>query len=356
MRCQVIGPRHFGTTRLRAIQDWIIRPRLLRVRGVIAVDSRTGPTRELRVEVDRALAQVDSAIHEMNHDGSLPPGVRIVPFYDRADLVRLATRTVMHSLACGCLLIFLAQWAFLGGLHRAIMAGLGIPCALLLAGILLIARGESAKMHRAALFCVLIILAALVPLFAVQSVEGAIFGPMARTYAYALGGALLATFTVTPVLASIFRPARVEESETLIVRDVHRAYDAALRFALAQRAAVIGSGIVFLAVAAFCWIRLGSGFLPRRLEGIVPWSLMLVLALLYGLFDPIKRSVLSLTGVPFAVAGGVLGLCLMRGGLGIRAAVGCISLLGVCALIGILLLNRCNRGRRPGLAAGVAGL
>lgn len=123
------------------------------------------------------------------------------------------------------------------------------------------------QVDRAVLFSVLIIVAAFVPLFTMQGVEGAIFGPMARTYAYALSGALIATFTVTPVLASIFLPERVEESETFIVRWLHRGYDRALHFALAHRPVVIGAGLVFLAVGAFCWTGLGSEFLPHLDEG-----------------------------------------------------------------------------------------
>jgi heavy metal efflux system protein len=295
-------------------------------------------------QTGRVLPQVEAVIHKMNHDGSLPPGVKVVPFYDRSDLVGLTTHTVMHNLVFGCLLVFLIQWVFLGDLRSAIIVGLTIPFALALAVIILVARGESANLlslgavdfgiivdsavivmenifrnlqrpaaerqalldrlaaggwgtdptrasadhaapvrgwtdrlrlilvsvmqvDRAVLFSVLIIVAAFVPLFTMQGVEGAIFGPMARTYAYALAGALIATFTVTPVLASIFLPARVAETETLIVRGLHRAYDAALRFALAQRAVVIGSGLVFLAVAAFCWTQLGSEFLPHLDEG-----------------------------------------------------------------------------------------
>jgi heavy metal efflux system protein len=295
-------------------------------------------------QTGRVLPQVEAVIHKMNHDGSLPAGVKVEPFYDRSELVGLTTHTVMHNLIFGCLLVFLIQWVFLGDLRSAIIVGLTIPFALALAVIILVARGESANLlslgavdfgiivdsavivmenifrnlqrpaedrqslldrlaagawgtdptratadhatpvrgwtdrlrlilvsvmqvDRAVLFSVLIIVAAFVPLFTMQGVEGAIFGPMARTYAYALCGALIATFTVTPVLASIFLPERIEESETLIVRGLHRAYDAALRFALARRAVVIGGGLVFLAVAAFCWTRLGSEFLPHLDEG-----------------------------------------------------------------------------------------
>ncbi|MGB6488860.1 MAG: efflux RND transporter permease subunit [Steroidobacteraceae bacterium] len=294
-------------------------------------------------QTGQVLPQVEAVVRKMNHDGSLPPGVKVVPFYDRSQLVGLTTHTVMHNLIFGCLLVFLIQWIFLGDLRSAIIVGLTIPFALALAVIILVARGESANLlslgavdfgiivdsavivmenifrnlqrthderqslldrlaagawgtdptrsadhvtptrgwndrlrlilisvmqvDRAVLFSVLIIVAAFVPLFTMQGVEGAIFGPMARTYAYALSGALIATFTVTPVLASIFLPERVEESETFIVRWLHRGYDRALHFALAHRPVVIGAGLVFLAVGAFCWTGLGSEFLPHLDEG-----------------------------------------------------------------------------------------
>ena len=123
------------------------------------------------------------------------------------------------------------------------------------------------QINKAVFFSILIIVAAFVPLFTMQGVEGAIFGPMARTYAYALAGALIATFTVTPVLASLLLPDHVKESETIIVRGLHRLYNPALRFALAHRALVVWIGIVFLAVAAFFGSRLGSEFLPALDEG-----------------------------------------------------------------------------------------
>ena len=75
-------------------------------------------------------------------------------------------------------------------------------------------------MDKAVLFSALITVAGFVPLFTMQGVEGQIFGPMARTYGYALAGALIATFTITPVLASILLPERVKETETIVVRAV----------------------------------------------------------------------------------------------------------------------------------------
>ena len=123
------------------------------------------------------------------------------------------------------------------------------------------------QVDKAVFFSTLITVAGFVPLFTMQGVEGQIFGPMARTYGYALAGALIATFTITPVLASFLLPERVKESETMVVRLIHHAYTPMLRFALAHRALMVGIGLVFLAVTAFLSQRLGSEFLPALEEG-----------------------------------------------------------------------------------------
>jgi hypothetical protein len=91
------------------------------------------------------------------------------------------------------------------------------------------------QVDRAVLFSVVITVAAFVPLFTMQGVEGQIFGPMARTYAYALAGALIATFTVTPVLASLMLPAHLEEVETFLVRGIRRGYTPLLTWSLGHR-------------------------------------------------------------------------------------------------------------------------
>src|SRR5262249_16663243 len=126
---------------------------------------------------------------------------------------------------------------------------------------------SAVQVDRAVFFAALIVVAAFVPLFTMQGVEGAIFGPMARTYGYALAGALIATFIVTPTLASLLLPEHVAEKETPIVRALHAIYDPVLRFALAHQPAPIGVGLLMLAAAGFLVPRLGSEFLPPLEEG-----------------------------------------------------------------------------------------
>ena len=105
---------------------------------------------------------------------------------------------------------------------------------------------------------------AFVPLFTMQGVEGQIFGPMARTYGYALAGALLATFTVTPVLAALVLPKRIEETETIIVRALRSTYTPVLQWALSRTRIAVLLGIAFLLLSVGAASRLGSEFLPQR--------------------------------------------------------------------------------------------
>jgi heavy metal efflux system protein len=284
--------------------------------------------------------RVRGEIAKINSDGSLPAGVKLVPFYDRTTLVAVTTSTVVHNLTFGCLLIFLIQWVFLGDLRSAIIVGANIPFALFFSIVLLVLRNEDANLlsvgavdfgiivdaavilventyrnfqarpeerqgllrqlregrwgpdptgsgdpnsswndrlrlifisavqiDRAVFFSTAIIVAAFIPLFAMQGVEGQIFGPMARTYAYALIGALIATFTVTPCLASLLLPEHVEEVETTVVRGLRRVFTPVLRWSLNNRRMTIAAGIIFLAASAVMGSRLGSEFLPTLEEG-----------------------------------------------------------------------------------------
>ncbi|KPF92999.1 cytochrome C peroxidase [Rhodopseudomonas sp. AAP120] len=300
------------------------------VAAAIVVMGRTQHTNDI---VPRVKAEVE----KLNSDGSLPPGVRIVPYYDRSALVAVTTHTVLHNLVFGCLLVFFIQWVFLGDLRSALIVSANIPFALFFSIIILVLRGEDANLlslgavdfgiivdsavimmenifrnlqsplvqqqrmlaalgdrgnraggdesapvwterprmifasalqvDKAVLFTAAITVTAFVPLFTMQGVEGQIFGPMARTYGYALAGALIATFTVTPVLASLLLPARIEEHETIIVRSLRRLYEPVLRWSLGRVKLAVIAGLVFLALAGLAATRLGSEFLPALEEG-----------------------------------------------------------------------------------------
>ncbi len=303
--------------------------------AAIVIMNRTLHTNEVS-------AAVRAEIEKINRDGSLPAGVKLVPFYERTSLVAVTTSTVLHNLVFGCILIFLIQWMFLGDLRSAIIVGANIPFALFFSIVILVARGEDANLlsvgavdfgiivdaavilvenvyrnfqsspaerqallahlaegrwgvdptraadasalpawtdrlrmilistlqiDKAVFFSTAIIVAAFIPLFAMQGVEGQIFGPMARTYGYALVGALIATFTVTPCLASLLVPEHISEIETVLVRILRAVLTPVLRWSLAWRKATIAAGLVFLVGAGFVASRLGSEFLPALEEG-----------------------------------------------------------------------------------------
>jgi len=306
------------------------------IAAAIVVMGRTQHTNDI-------IPKVQAAVEKLNTDGSLPPGVKIVSYYDRSSLVGVTTHTVLHNLIFGCLLVFLIQWVFLGDLRSAIIVGANIPFALFFAIIILVLRGEDANLlslgavdfgiivdsavimmeniyrnfqstpaHRQALlqqlsegywgsdptsahghtpasgrwterlriifasalqvdkavfFTAAITVTAFVPLFTMTGVEGQIFGPMARTYGYALAGALLSTFTITPVLASLLLPKHIEEVETVIVRRLRSTYTPVLRWALGNLKIAVIIGIVFMGLSVLAASRLGSEFLPALEEG-----------------------------------------------------------------------------------------
>ena len=306
------------------------------IAAAIVVMGRTQHTNDI-------IPRIEAEVQKLNTDGSLPAGVKVVPYYDRSSLVGVTTHTVLHNLIFGCLLVFLIQWIFLGDLRSAIIVSANIPFALFFAIIILVLLGQDANLlslgavdfgiivnsavimmeniyrnfqstpehrqglldrltngywgtdptaaarddatnhgwtdrlrlifvsalqvNKAVFFTAAITVTAFVPLFTMQGVEGQIFGPMARTYGYALAGALLATFTVTPVLAALLLPKHIEETETVIVRTLRSSYTPVLRWALSNVRAAVIAGAAFLAISVLAASRLGSEFLPALEEG-----------------------------------------------------------------------------------------
>jgi cobalt-zinc-cadmium resistance protein CzcA len=299
----------------------------------IVVMNRTYHTNDV---VPRIKAEID----KINNDGTLPPGVKLVYYYDRTTLVSVTTHTVLHNLTFGILLVFLIQWIFLGDLRSAIIVGANIPFALFFSVIILVLLGQDANLlsvgavdfgiivdsavilvenifrnfqarsedrerllqqlvdgrfgadptrgadgasawtdrlrmilvsalqvDKAILFSTAVTVAAFVPLFTMQGVEGQIFNPMARTYGYALAGALLSTFTITPVLASFLLPEHVRELETIAVRALRSAYAPVLRWSLTHRKIMLTIGAAFLAIIGVLTLRLGTEFMPHLEEG-----------------------------------------------------------------------------------------
>ena len=125
----------------------------------------------------------------------------------------------------------------------------------------------AADVSRSIFFAAAIIIAAFLPLFTLSGVEGNIFGPMARTYAYALAGGLLATFTITPALSAIILPSHVHETETRIMAMLHRLYVPVLNWAVGSRKLVVAGAIGLVVMTILCSRLLGLEFLPKLEEG-----------------------------------------------------------------------------------------
>ena len=274
------------------------------------------------------IERVEREVAEINGSNILPRGVKIERIYDRKDLIEITTRTVLHNMVLGIGLIFVLQWLFLGNFRSALVVGATVPFALFFAVGIMVLRGESANLlsvgaidfglivdatvimvesmfrrlavhdelafqatlpyhahgsdfrgrmlalfhgavevHRSILFAAAIIIAGFIPLFTLSGVEGHIFGPMAKTYAYALAGGLIATFTVTPALSALLLPNTVEEKETWLMRMLRRVYTPILEFALRNTRWTLGGGAALLAVALVMVGLLGLEFLPKLEEG-----------------------------------------------------------------------------------------
>jgi len=93
----------------------------------------------------------------------------------------------------------------------------------------------AAEVSRSIFFAAAIIIAGFVPLFTMSGIEGHIFGPMAKTYGYAIAGGLIATFTIAPALSALLLPDTIEETETRVIRWLRNIYNPAIEFALANR-------------------------------------------------------------------------------------------------------------------------
>lgn len=261
------------------------------------------------------IRRVQEEVAKINASGILPPGVHLEKIYDRSELIALTTHTVVENLVVGILLIFVIQWIFLGNLRSAIIVSTTIPFALFFAIGIMTLRGESANLlsvgaidfglivdatvimvenifrhlahpeqepglstfdvigaaaaevNKSIFFSATVIIAGFVPLFTLTGVEGHIFGPMARTYAYAIIGGLIATFTVAPALSALLLSAGIDEKETVVVRWMRRIYTPVIRYALTHQRLVLGAIAALFLLALLAARGLGMEFLPRLEEG-----------------------------------------------------------------------------------------
>jgi cobalt-zinc-cadmium resistance protein CzcA len=263
-------------------------------------------------ETPHVLEGVHKKIEHIRQNHLLPPGMDLVPYYDRGNLVKVTTHTVLENLLVGMALVVLVLLLFLGHTRAAIITAINIPIALLIAFIGLVTTGTSAnlislgavdfgividstvimmenifrhlgphgkgsmkeRIQGAArevagpmTFSTIIIGVAFLPLFTMTGVSGVIFSPMAHTYAFAIGGAILMALTLTPVLANRFVPAQEEEKEGLIMRVLHRVYAPFFDAALKRPKAALAFALVPMLLCVALYPLLGGEFMPKLEEG-----------------------------------------------------------------------------------------
>lgn len=268
------------------------------------------------------LEAIHKKVNDLNN-GILPPGVKVVPMLDRADLLRYTLHTVMHNLGEGMILVTVVLLLFLGNIRAALIVALTIPFSLLFASIWLdvahipanllslgaldfgmvvdgavvmventvrhinkqsratqpsrpiaqVIRDAAHEVQRPVFYAIAIIITAYMPIFTLQRVEGRLFRPMALTVAFALLGALTFSILIAPVLSSVFFRKGVREWRNPVMTFLTERYQTRLRWAIGHRWITLGVGVAALVASAYLAFSgvIGSEFLPHLDEGAI-WA------------------------------------------------------------------------------------
>ena len=243
---------------------------------------------------------------------TLPPDVDVTTVYDRTELVDHVLHTVRTNLFEGALLVVVVLFLFLGNFRAGLIVALAIPLSMLFAGSLMlragiagslmslgaidfglivdssvimiensvrrlgdnksgrsrieVVRDAAIEVRKPTMFGELIIMIVYLPILTLEGMEGKLFSPMALTVVFALGGSLILSLTLMPVLASLFLPSKPKTHDPLIVRLAKRIYSPALHYVLRARAAVLFTTVAVLAGAVWMALNLGAVFIPRLSE------------------------------------------------------------------------------------------
>jgi cobalt-zinc-cadmium resistance protein CzcA len=263
-------------------------------------------------ETPKTLEGIYARIDYIRKFHLLPPGMDIEPYYDRGKLVSITTHTVLENLLVGMLLVTVVLILFLGHTKAALITAVNIPLALLCAFVGMVATGTPAnlislgavdfgividstvimmenifrhlgshgsgrmidRIQEAAaevggpmFFSTLIIAVAFLPLFTMTGVSGVIFSPMAHTYAFAIGGAILLALTLTPSLAMKTMPPETEEKESRFLHAIYGAYQPLFRTALRRPGVAVAIAAAPIVLGAIILPLLGGEFMPKLEEG-----------------------------------------------------------------------------------------
>ena len=263
------------------------------------------------------MAGIHAAVQHLN-DRILPPGVKVVPYLDRDDLIDFTRHTVLHNLAAGMILVVIVLFIFLGNVRGAFIVALTIPFSLLFASICLnlanisanllslgaldfgmvvdgavvmvenivrhlnrhdteakpiIERIRSAahEVQRPVFYAIAIIITAYLPIFTLQRAEGKLFKPMAWTVAFALLGALIFSMLVAPALSSLFFRKNAKQWRNPLMEFLTARYRRAVSWAVSHRRITVGAALMIFATSMFLGLSglIGSEFLPHLDEGAI---------------------------------------------------------------------------------------
>jgi cobalt-zinc-cadmium resistance protein CzcA len=272
-----------------------------------------------------ALDAIHQKVDELNNK-ILPPGVKIVPMLDRADLLHYTLHTVLDNMGEGMILVTIILFLFLGNVRGAFVVALTIPFALLFASIWLDLsripanllslgaldfgmvvdgavvmveniirhlserddnqsgsttikspvdkiRDASHEVQRPVFFAIAIIITAYMPIFTLQLVEGRLFKPMAWTVAFALLGAMTFSIFIAPVLCAMLFRKNVKEWHNPVMVFLTQHYRNGVRWAIEHRYITMGTGVAALAISLFLALSgvIGAEFLPHLDEGAI-WA------------------------------------------------------------------------------------
>jgi heavy metal efflux system protein len=266
-----------------------------------------------------ALKDIEAKVAKLNDQasGKMLPGVTIVPYYDRKELTSITTHTVVENLLIGMGLVAIILFSFLGNVRTALIVAINIPLALLFAFSALFLRGKSANLlsigavdfgiivdssviiteniyrhlaggeahemgeiplkerilhaageiDRALLFSTLIMVCAFIPLFTLAGPAGALFGPMAQTYASALAGALMLALMLSPVLCLLFFKNLKPVPDNFFVRFIKHTYLKPLGVCLQNRWTTVAVFATLFGGTLCLLPSLGREFMPELEEG-----------------------------------------------------------------------------------------
>lgn len=281
------------------------------VEGIVLMRRGENPT--------EVLDGIKDAVDDLNST-RMPPGVKIVPLYDRTDLVDNTLHTVTHTLLEGLIIVVAVLILFLGSVRAALLTAITIPLSLLFAfvcmrftgipanllslgaldfgiivdGALVMVehvvhtlterqreggfaengarsaiRDAALEMERPIFFSLLIIIAAYIPLFTLERVERRLFTPMAFTVCYALFGSMLIALTLIPVLATwLFRHGS-KSWENPVLAWLGGIYERALRTTMRRPLVTLGAALAIVVAAFALGGALGTEFLPQLDEGVI---------------------------------------------------------------------------------------